>query len=192
MKKKGFTLSEALIVITILGIIASITIPVLNNTKPDKDQILYRKALQTIQGAMSVMMDSHDLDNCPDLWADSSLDADSFCEAFIKEVNISGQYHCSGNSSYDNPNFVTTDGLRFWGFEGKVFNTSNKKDRDVYVDRNLTNDERNHLANRRGNNYKEPGLKINIQYDGKVGTKPNSTAYEYENKLITSSYVAAK
>ncbi len=192
MKKKGFTLSEALIVITILGIIASITIPILNNTKPDKDQILYRKALQTVQGAMAVMMDSHDLDNCPNLWADSSLSADSFCEAFTNEVNISGQFHCTGTSSYDNPNFVTTDGLRFWGFEGKVFDKENKTDRDVYVDRSLSNDERKNLAKMRGAKYSSPGLKINIQYDGKIGTKPNSTEYEYENKLITSSYSPVK
>ena len=50
--KKAFTLSEALITLAIIGVMASILIPTLNNAKPDKDKITYKKALYTVQSAV--------------------------------------------------------------------------------------------------------------------------------------------
>ena len=39
LMKKAFTLSEALITLAILGVLAAILIPVLDNVRPDKDKI---------------------------------------------------------------------------------------------------------------------------------------------------------
>ena len=55
--KKAFTLSEALITLAILGVLAAILIPVINNVRPDKDRITYKKALYSMQGAISQAMD---------------------------------------------------------------------------------------------------------------------------------------
>ena len=56
--KKAFTLSEALVTLAIIGVLAAILIPVIDNVRPDKDKITYKKALYSMQSAVSNAMDS--------------------------------------------------------------------------------------------------------------------------------------
>lgn len=57
MHKKGFTLSETLIVLAIMGVIAAISIPILQNNMPDRNKLMIKKsygvALQAINNIAS-------------------------------------------------------------------------------------------------------------------------------------------
>ena len=44
MKKQGFTLAEALITVGIIGVVAALILPAVNNLKPDQNKVLYLKA----------------------------------------------------------------------------------------------------------------------------------------------------
>lgn len=56
MIKKGFTLSEALITLVVLGIIAAVLVPAITKQAPDKNKIMFRKAYNTLQQAVSVLI----------------------------------------------------------------------------------------------------------------------------------------
>lgn len=52
MKKKGFTLAEALIVIGIIGVISAVTTPIVNKLKPDTNKVKYLKVYDTLNEAV--------------------------------------------------------------------------------------------------------------------------------------------
>ena len=48
MKKFGYTLAEILIAITIIGVMTAVTLPLINNTKPDKTKVMYLKTYDSL------------------------------------------------------------------------------------------------------------------------------------------------
>lgn len=75
MKNKGFTLVELLAVITLLGIIALITIPVVTNTmSKQKEKLYYDQLNQLIKAAQNWGTDNNDtLINLPGKCMDSNF-----------------------------------------------------------------------------------------------------------------------
>ncbi len=181
--KKAFTLAEVLVTLTIIGIVAAVAIPVLNHTRPEKDPIFYKKGIQSIQSAMLKIMDEDTIVNNVDAEGRGLyLKGINVCNYFIEYLNISGKSNCNSESSYTSPNFITTDGIRFWGFE-KEFSDADDKI-TVKFDRKFTKNELKDgiLTKPRDDNHKSPGLAIDIRYDGKVSI-PNENVYKYENSL---------
>jgi prepilin-type N-terminal cleavage/methylation domain-containing protein len=186
--KKAFTLSEALVTLAIIGVLAAILIPVVDQVKPDKDKITYKKALYSMQTAVADAMDTAVYSiaaNGSDYWKDTNISDEAFCEAIADSLNTSGAVNCTETSSYANPNFITSDGVRFWGLENKFTGD----ERTIYVDRALGSSELNAMARKRGRGDK--GMKIQVRYDGKVMT-PDNEEFSYENDLIENSLQVAE
>ncbi len=186
--KKAFTLSEALITLAIIGVLAAILIPVIDNVRPDKDRITYKKALYSMQSAVSNAMDStlySMASNSAAYWKDDAVTDSAFCEAIADALNTAGRVDCTSTSSYDSPNFITTDGIRYWGLEGKFIGNT----RTIYVDRNIGTSELKTIAAKRGKSGNGTGLQIQVRYDGKIGTpdEEEDDTYSFENELIENS-----
>ena len=58
MKFKGFTLAEVMIVLTVIGILAGILIPVANNSRPDENVMKFKKAHATLANVIHELVTS--------------------------------------------------------------------------------------------------------------------------------------
>jgi len=56
--KKGFTLAEIMISLTVIGIIAGITIPIANNSRPDENVMKFKKAHATLSNVIHELVTS--------------------------------------------------------------------------------------------------------------------------------------
>lgn len=53
MRKRGFTLPEILLSLAILGILASILLPVIRKTLPDNNKVMFKKSYSVLEAAVS-------------------------------------------------------------------------------------------------------------------------------------------
>lgn len=132
--KKGFSLTEVLISLAIMGILAAILLPTVQKTTPDKNKIVFRKAYNTIaQGVSNLIYDevnypSSQVDTTTGLMKGlnytvatsnivSSVTYNKFCYFLLDTLNTIGATSpttaCpqAGDTSGANGFFTTSDGV---------------------------------------------------------------------------------
>ncbi|NLF83252.1 MAG: type II secretion system protein [Candidatus Gastranaerophilales bacterium] len=113
--KKGFTIAEVLVTLTILGVIATLTIPVVTQSMSAQYKQLYKAAFQNVESIVSELINDTAL--YPN--GEFTTNAD-FCKHFAEKVNTIGydSDNCDGDSFTtnppDSPNFVTTNGMKWY------------------------------------------------------------------------------
>lgn len=138
MIKKAFTLAEVLLAITIIGVLASILIPSLQNATPKSNRIAFKKAYYALSKAVNNMI--NDEENYPSDMMGTSYDnaslkvprgfnyttatsngsVNKFCYFLTQQLNTAGDVYCppstGGSSSWaaaSRGHFTTTDGM-YW------------------------------------------------------------------------------
>lgn len=212
MKKHSFTLAETLVTLTILGIIMAIVMPLINKAKPDKDIIIFKKGLYTIQSAVGnateVLINQGALSN--EIWRSNIVNNNptdpnvkGFCKRIADHLNTSAENCDIKNSSYDDPQIVTTDGIRFWHIPNEKIENNDY----ICFDRGLTDKELSTLEINRtveedGKEIKKAalcgndpssaiGFNVLIRWDGKVYVG-NDDDYAYERYLVERSFEVQK
>lgn len=167
--KKGFTLSETLISLAIIGVIGAVLIPTLSNIKPDRDRVLYKKAMYTMQNAIATAMNENmpPTNNSAAYWADTAITPGSFCSQMAGVLNVVGATNCGAKGTSTSPNFTTVNGSKWWGLDDvgtPQFTTTgatNTKTITVDVD-----------GNGGENTAGIDQLRMNVRFDGQVSTDP--------------------
>ena len=170
-RKNAFTLAETLITIMLIGVVAMFTIPNVTKAKPNKDKIFYTKSIQSISAGINKIMDYNLMEEAGDLLADSMFTTSFLCSSLAEELNTSGKISCDSDGSYESPQFITADGVRFWHISGGSefhcpahegrFNAKVCDKLTVYVDRDMSSKEKSKLK-------RDIGLPIEISADGRV------------------------
>lgn len=177
--KKGFTLSESLISLAIIGVISAVLIPILNNVRPDQNRIMYKKAMYTMQNAIATAMDDSlpPAANSDAYWGDPAVGADKFCLGVADAVNTVGNVDCSSTGSFASPNFTTVNGAKYWGLGNHKFTaTGGPNDTaDIVVDVN---------GNGGDNAANVDQLKMRVRFDGRVTTDPS---WNVENDYLSDA-----
>ncbi|MDD3013051.1 MAG: prepilin-type N-terminal cleavage/methylation domain-containing protein [Candidatus Gastranaerophilales bacterium] len=100
---KGFTLAEMLIVLMLMGVIITLSIPVIKKVSQGYNRV-YASVFNFTQ---AVLMD-----------IPTPLDS-TFCNNFANKVNTIGAINCiTSDVATDQPNFITSNGVRWFGMEG--------------------------------------------------------------------------
>ena len=136
--KKGFTLNEVLITMAVIGVIAALTIPMMNSIKPDATKMKYIKAYNALATLTAEILDDPTLyyttyDNsgnpCEGLACDSKpsvapLNTDDYSGRNKFPMILSTKLNVTGDVAHDTTNgngigtvsFTTVDGIQ-WNFE---------------------------------------------------------------------------
>lgn len=113
ISKKGFTLSEVMITLGLLGVLAAILIPATTHITPSTNKVMAKKANYTVQKAISNMI--NDDTNYPgDVMFPSSTVPQGFAQGTSGQfcTQLADQMNTVGTTTLTVPcSFTTTDGI---------------------------------------------------------------------------------
>ena len=186
--KKGYTLAEVLVVLALLGILATILLPAVSQIRPNKNKSMFKKAYYVAERIVYELVNDDDLyplvegktvgfDNTVKVPYNGSTfeGTTKFCQLFAKKINtVSNASSCiatnaapTGSGTYKTPTFVSTDGVA-WYVPISNFSAT----QTIYVD---TNNEQKPNCEYNSSSCKDPDIfRIKVQADGKMyvdGTK---------------------
>ena len=145
-QKNAFTLAEVMVTLALIGILASIMLPVISKARPNKQKAMFKKAYYVAERMVYELVNDEDLypatgdkvgfDNTGEVeYMNSSYGSkddegkqkSKFCELFARKVNTtSDSVSCTADSaSFSNsPSFTTTDGIA-WHMPYTDFSANN-------------------------------------------------------------------
>ena len=136
MKKHGFTMAEMLVTMGIIGVVATIMIPVIGNARPNVEMVMLKKAYYNTSRVVSELINDDELypendeDEAHDGFSNITLEdqlghearfrgveysgESKFCGLFAAKLNAPGAASpdtiCSSQEDLPNGNFITADG----------------------------------------------------------------------------------
>ena len=169
--KKAMTLSEVLISLAVVGILAMILVPLLTKTTANKERFLYKKAVNTMQNAVAAVMNENGVVNSANFWPEltNETTGENLRKAIAKKiVTLQGASNSEG-TGIESPDFVSNDGMIWWGLPDHWPEDQNYI--DVNVD--VNGQKGTNLASSEAGVYGETNLKpdqfrIRIMKDGRV------------------------
>ena len=201
MKKRGFTLAEVLITLTVLGILIAITIPVINQLTPNKQKIMFKKAYEVCERVVEELINEEGLYPDDTLGFIYTTDAvtyngslysgtTKFCELFAEKLNISGASSC-GASGFD---FTTNDGI-IWDMPTGNFTTGGSQTIIIDVSGGTTETQTRKNPNCRctnpptctGCSENADQFQIYIWNDGRVTVDDTAKEAEYLNSTVINN-----
>ena len=158
--KNGFTLSEVMVTMAILGVLAAVIVSSISAMKPNVEKLMFKKAYRIAEAVVADMISDTSL-YPPDDEGESLFTyhtaAVNFCEQFAKRVNTVNGYNCDGTDG--SKSFTTTDGVE-WAIVKDFGGVST----NIYIDVNTKDSSDNVKGGTEGSDW----FTINVTKDGKV------------------------
>ena len=157
MKKNGFTLAEMVITLCVIGVIATIVLPAINNAQPNREMIMLKKAYYNTTRIVSELINDEDFypdaaDETHSGFSHTNIagvnggneatfhgltysDERKFCGLFAAKLNLREPANCDSRISLaSGGNFTTTDGA-VWSMPYGNFSAGSDDGSDfIYVD----------------------------------------------------------
>ncbi|MBQ2644999.1 type II secretion system protein [bacterium] len=188
-KRKAMSMSEILISLVVIGVLAMITIPLLTKTTVNKEKFLYKKAVNTMQNAISAVMNENGVVNSSNFWPEMSQNGESFREQVGKKVIKLGNMSSSPSNSATEPDFRSNDGMLWWGLPDEW--PENADYVDIHVD--VNGEKGSNLESSDAGDYdtssKRPDrLRMRVMKDGRVIVPTYDSAdWSFETEYLTSN-----
>ena len=122
--KKGFTITEIMVAMSIIGVLAAIMIPTFYRSKPNQEMLMLKKSYFMMSRAISeIMNDEHfypDDDDGLNDTAEVQYHGDrfrgdaKFCNLVAERMNILGDKHCAAGRTFENGGSFTTQDGAIW------------------------------------------------------------------------------
>lgn len=120
--KKGFSLVEVLLAIVIMGVVMAVVMPIIAPIAENNNKTLYKSAFKTVESVVSDIVSDMTLYPSGNMY--NATDTTYFCNNFVSKLNLISTADCTTSTVPGTPNFITTNGMRWYGFNGLNF-TSN-------------------------------------------------------------------
>lgn len=195
MKKlKAFTLAEILIVLCVIGVLATIMLTSLSGMSPDKTKILYKKAYQVTERTVGELVNDEEFYSYDQnrigfrntdkvYWPGSTTETfennSKFCRLFARKLNTMGDLDTTTGGGCA---FTTSDNMR-WYVPFTAF--TNSKPIQITVDI----DGANKGLNKRTGDEEGDQFYINVYYDGTVEPYNSCSGGCVEAKFLKSHSV---
>lgn len=158
MKKlKGFTLTELMVAMGVIGILVAVVTPAIMKTRPNKNKMMIKKSFYTAEQIVSTLINDERL--YPDM--------KEICDRGVVEGEDPTKVYCAFGFDYDNS-------VRY---EGETY-AGNTKFADLFASRlNVkTEDETNHIY------YTTDGIKWDLSQTVGAWTKGQDTPGKFGNQ----------
>lgn len=178
--KKALSLTEVLVSLACVGILVMILVPTLVKTvDTDKEKFLYKKAVNSMQNAISSVISDYEAVNAANFLPELSQNT-SLREQLAAKFNTSGGLKSvgTGGSSATNPDFYSQDGMIWWDIPETW--PAGRDYIDVKVDINgLGGKNKSSTDDTLDENEHTDRLRVRIMKDGRVIVPEGSIESDY-------------
>lgn len=109
--KKAFTLAEMLVTLSIIAVVAALTMPVIMNTNSSNLKALFKAAYTNTQVVVTELI------NDVSIYPSGEFTDGTLCSNFFSKVTTVGSYDCTGSTVVSDPNGITNNGMRWYGLD---------------------------------------------------------------------------